>query len=289
MRVTRLARRAVRNAFFSRGFRLFGLRFARDYLRFARRAARQWGHTGANVVELVGIRLAYPNQSHALYLVHEIFVDAIYAFRAPGTAPRIIDCGANIGVSVAFFKARFPRATIVAIEADSATFEYLQSNVATNGWRDVELINAAVAREEGTLTFYAHPSDPGSVTASLNPAWGGAVRHPVRAMRLSSIVTEPVDFLKLDVEGAEYDVLADLIETGAIHRIREMILECHDLPERPRGRDELIEQLEGAGLRVDVLLIEAEKRLALLRARHRDSGVQSGPKRVPRTSRTTSA
>ena len=36
---------AFLNAFFSPGFRLFGLRFSRDYLRFAWRAARHWGST----------------------------------------------------------------------------------------------------------------------------------------------------------------------------------------------------------------------------------------------------
>ncbi len=72
--------RAFRNAFLSPGFRLFGLRFSRDYLRFAWRAARRWGSIEPGSLSFLGYRLDYFNQSHALFLVHEIFVNAAYSF-----------------------------------------------------------------------------------------------------------------------------------------------------------------------------------------------------------------
>ena len=49
--------RALRHAFFSRGFRLFGLRFSRDYLRFVWHAGRHWGDTGAGVLKMLGYRV----------------------------------------------------------------------------------------------------------------------------------------------------------------------------------------------------------------------------------------
>ncbi|WP_144033539.1 hypothetical protein [Sphingomonas guangdongensis] len=49
-----------------------------------------------------------------------IFLEEIYRFVTRSTAPVIIDCGANTGVSVAYFKRTYPDASITAVEADPA-------------------------------------------------------------------------------------------------------------------------------------------------------------------------
>ena len=54
---------------------------------------------------------------------------------------------------------------------------------------------------------------------------GDTVRVP--AVRLSRYVTKPVDFLKLDVEGSELPVLRDLVSSGTIAQIRQMVIEFH--------------------------------------------------------------
>src|SRR5262245_32712479 len=75
VRTIRHGARAIRNAFFSPGHRLFGLSFSRDYLRFAWRA-RQMQEAGPGSLDVAGFRVAYPNQAYALFLLHEIFVNA---------------------------------------------------------------------------------------------------------------------------------------------------------------------------------------------------------------------
>lgn len=242
---------AVRNAFLSPGARLFGLRFSIDYLRMALRVARRWGQTAPGEMQLLGFRMPYSNQGYAFVLLHELFVHTAYAFPR-STRPRIIDCGANIGWSVAFFKAYAPDATIVAIEPEPSTFGWLQRLVAINDMRDVELLQAAVAGREGTVTVYTAPNDLGSITTSIDPAWGGSQALPVRALRLSSLVDGPIDFVKIDVEGAEYEVVDDLAATGRLALIRGMVIECHDLEGRPGARAALVAQLERAGMRVTV-------------------------------------
>jgi hypothetical protein len=54
---------------------------------------------------------------------------------------------------------------------------------------------------------------------------GEAIRVP--AVRLSRFVAQPVDFLKLDVEGSELPVLRDLVSSGTIGQIRQMVIEFH--------------------------------------------------------------
>ena len=125
--------RAFRHAFLSNGFRLFGLRSSRDYLRFVWHAGRHWGDAGAGVLKMLGYRIDNFNQSHALFLVHEIFADGTYAFTSRAVCPRIVDCGANIGLSVIFFKALHPGANIVAFEPEPVTFARLKETMDRNG------------------------------------------------------------------------------------------------------------------------------------------------------------
>jgi FkbM family methyltransferase len=268
------AARAARNAFFSPGFRIFGLPFARDYLRIARYAANHWGSTAPGEMQMLGYRVPYPNHSHALLLVHEVFVNASYAFsRRP--RPRIVDCGANIGMSVVFFKAYAPDARITAIEAEPGTFKHLQRTIETNAFADVELVHAAVGATQGPVTLYAHASNSGDVTASVHAQWGGSIAEHVPGIRLSSLIQEPIDFLKVDIEGAEYDVIADLADARVLPLVREMLIECHSIEGAPDARSELIGRLRDSGMEVRVAGDNAAARTSIVHGTLRRSGVHS--------------
>ena len=247
--VTRTAR-ALRNAFLSRGCRLFGPGFARDYLRFAWRA-RRMNSIGPGSLDIAGFRIDYANQSHALFLLHEIFVNAAYEFRAATERPRIIDAGANIGMAVLFFKALYPAAEIMAFEPDAQAFGLLSRAIASNRLTGVAAEQAAVTEHGGSVAFYSDPANPASIAASVDPGWGGPVREEVRALRLSDRITSPVDFLKLDIEGAEYGVVRDLVTTGKIMLVREAVIEYHHLPDQPGGLDQMIRSLTACGFTIE--------------------------------------
>jgi FkbM family methyltransferase len=255
---------ALRNAFLSTGARRFGWRFSRDYLRIAFAAARAWGSAAPGEFRILGFRVPYPNRSHALFLVHEIFVNGAYAFTPGSMSPRIVDCGANVGMAILFFKACWPEATIVAIEPDPVAFSYLQRLVEINNLRDVQLVNCAAAGEDGVALLYRDVRDEGGITSSLNASCGGADTQEVRVIRLSSLIDAPVDFLKLDIEGAEYGVIEDLARAEALKHIREAAIECHELSDDRGARQRLLAQLEASGMHVS--LEETGERMSLMRA-----------------------
>jgi FkbM family methyltransferase len=259
--------RALRNAFFSPGRRLFGPRFSWDYLRLAWRAARSWGASGEGTIDFLGCRLDYSNQSHAVFLVHEIFVNAAYVFDSPNPRPRVLDCGANIGVAVLFFKKFRPDAYVIAFEPDPTAFAHLVRTIQVNGLRCVQAENVAVSEKEGVVAFYGDASDPGSLTSSLKPSWGGDARQEVRAVRLSTWIREPIDFLKLDVEGSEYGVIRDLIDTNAIRWVREAAIEYHELDAKPDAVSRMTRALRASGFEVRVTAADAQHRIGMIRAR----------------------
>lgn len=70
-------------------------------------------------------------------------------------------------------------------------------------------------------------------------------QYEVPCMRLRDYLHEPVDFLKMNIEGAEYEVLAD--SEDRLRQIREMVIEYHHLPEQPRSLHQILELLHRQG------------------------------------------
>ena len=106
-----------------------------------------------------GFRVVFAHQEEFDNLCREIFGDGAYRFDCRRAAPRIVDCGAHIGLSVLYFKRRWPRAQITAFEPSPDTFALLERNLGSNGLADVELVNAAITASGDATSFYV-PRDP---------------------------------------------------------------------------------------------------------------------------------
>jgi FkbM family methyltransferase len=109
----------------------------------------------------------------------------------------------NIGMSVIWFKQRYPRARITVFEADPQTADLLEENVRALGLTSVTVVRAAVSDAAGKVSFVPEGSLVGDGPGVL-----------VDAVRLSDLITEPVDYLKVDIEGSEFGVLKDLCAMG---------------------------------------------------------------------------
>lgn len=149
----------------------------------------------------------------------EIFTDGIYDFTTERKRPFIVDCGANIGLSVIRTKMCHPLSDILTFEADPAIFATLRSNLAVLGLGDIEAECAAVATFDGHARFCIEGAEGGHL------AKDGQIEVP--AVRLSKRLNRHVDLLKLDIEGAEWDVLMDVIDSDAIRNVQNLIVEFH--------------------------------------------------------------
>lgn len=127
----------------------------------------------------------------------------------------VIDVGANHGYyTVLFADLVGPDGLVAAIEPHPRTAELLRRSVDVNGFSGRVTVTemAASAEDGGSLVFHAPPTEPKN--ARVVP--GGDLSHPehvkVKAGRIDSIVKrwDRVDFVKIDVEGAEEAALAGL-------------------------------------------------------------------------------
>ena len=175
---------------------------------------------------------------------HDIFVTGSLAFETANPAPRILDCGANVGLASLFFKRHYPAARITAFEADPAIAALLAHNVRANGAGDVEVVAAAVWTSAGEVDFQADGMDAGAVASVSGDRSSPAVRVPT--VRLADqLARERVDLLKLDIEGAESDVLPDC--AGALEHVNAILLEVHEFDPGQRRCPALLQLLTRAG------------------------------------------
>jgi FkbM family methyltransferase len=172
----------------------------------------------------------------------EIFQQEIYRFDAASHAPVIVDCGANYGVSVVYFKQIFPDAKVIAVEADPEVFALLEWNVAEHDLADVTLIKKVVAAQAGEVEFHREGADAGRIHFMAGAK--EVLRLPTIA--LDELLTQSVDFLKIDIEGAETEVLA---ASRRLDRARQLMVEYHSFTDSPQELPRLLNTLSEAGFR----------------------------------------
>jgi FkbM family methyltransferase len=183
----------------------------------------------------------------------EIFQREIYAFDAERSDPYIIDCGANVGQAVTYWKKRFPAARIHAFEPDLDVYKTLAWNCAQRDFDAVELGRAAVWVHENGIVFHAKGADAGTVVVPEEPRTSRIEADPeytVPTVRLRDYLDVAVDLLKMDIEGAETEVLLDCAD--GLHRVRRLFVEYHSYVNQEQRIDELLALLREAGFRVHI-------------------------------------
>lgn len=188
-------------------------------------------------VKITDFQVNYLNFNLLKYLFGEIFIKNEYLFRTNAIKPQIIDCGSNIGMSVLFFALVYPECSIIAFEPDECTFLVLQENVSQNNLENVSLHMKALSNHEGTVDFYFDHENPGRLTMSTIKERMPKEKKEVLSTRLSNYIEGEVDFLKLDVEGSETEVIEDLQRENKIRLINQMAIEYHHHVEK--GKDNL--------------------------------------------------
>jgi FkbM family methyltransferase len=183
-------------------------------------------------IELLGFRLNYVDLLTVAPQWEDTFVNKLHAFHSVETSPRIIDCGANVGIVTLYYKRAFPAARVTAFEADPDIAQALALNVSDNKLSEVDVVAAAVWIENGEVSFAKEGSDSGSVDTEYHGTESPRVTVP--AIRLRDFLSreDKVDLLKLDIEGAEHRVLADA--EPELHRVMALALELHEFDARNR-------------------------------------------------------
>lgn len=190
---------------------------------------------------LFGKPLRYADSSSYYFMHEEIFTQKAYEFATDNPAPRIIDGGANIGLATIYFKRHFPEARLTAFEADPEIASILKSNLMTQEIYGVDVREAALWSAAGNISFTAEGADGGMIGPQSSKS------RKVPALPLSQFLDEPIDFLKLDIEGAEFEVLSSCrSKLGSVHKA---FIEYHSRSSDSQELPELLTLLKESGFR----------------------------------------
>jgi FkbM family methyltransferase len=196
-------------------------------------------------VKLKQKELVIPDAASFLSAYKEIFLKQIYKFKADNTSPKILDLGANIGLSIIFFQELYPNAEIVALEADPKVFSYLQSNINSQDYPNVKLLNKAVWCENSLLNFTSEGADSGQIDY-------GSHNHntvEVEAVDIAELLSnQEFDFIKMDIEGAEEFVLPRC--KGLLDSVNHLFIEYHSKVEQKQNLNEILNLLSQEGFRL---------------------------------------
>jgi FkbM family methyltransferase len=187
----------------------------------------------------------YKRPYELLHSYKEIFEKEIYCFSSVIDDPLIVDCGANIGLSVIYFKNIYPKSRLLAFEPDESNFEILKLNVQKNSLTNIDLFQSAVWTSNGEITFESKESEASHVSE-------GGSGNKVNSIRLRDVLEAypKIDFLKMDIEGAEYQVMPDIHDM--LPRVKNLFLEYHGKAEETYKLKELLGELSAHGFSVYV-------------------------------------
>jgi FkbM family methyltransferase len=198
----------------------------------------------AGPVEVDGLRLTMPEHLRGTYLwrQHEPRTrELLESLLKPGSV--MVDVGANIGYHSLYAARRVgPEGRVYAVEADRTNLELLRRNIAENRLGKVVEVLPVAAGAEHRLRRFQRRGDSGHHGFYAHPTEETVEEVEVEEVPLDDLLSGPVDVVKVDVEGAEGEVLRGLGQVLAKSPGATLILEWNpplaaggqDLEELPR-------------------------------------------------------
>ena len=190
--------------------------------------------TPRNQIDLkTGLSIVSPMEEPLIYLFEEIWVGHAYTPPDFNVEPgdTVVDIGANIGVFSMWAAARAQRVRVISLEPSPGMFHCLQQNLSRNGLHQVIAVQAACGGHNGTAVLYSRGFEGGNSLYSRDIA--GSVFRPltrVEVLTLDEVFrryqVETCSLLKLDCEGAEYEILFKASE-ATLRNVRRVSMEYH--------------------------------------------------------------
>ena len=121
-------------------------------------------------------------------------------------------------------------------------FQFSKKNISLRKYDNVTLINKAVSNKKGKVKFFSEGADGGRIY-NMSKHKGSS---EVETICLDDIIEDEIDFLKMDIEGSESDVICSLKK---INKIKEIFIEYHSFADKTQSLDELLSCLKENGFR----------------------------------------
>jgi len=165
-----------------------------------------------------GKDIYYRTGTSDMVLIYEILLkkgfEAEYYLSKDLNPKVIVDIGSNIGISAVFFANLFPDAKIYTFEPLSLNYDLLVKN--TKEYKNIECFNVGLGSEDGSFSIYISDEDSDNYGGAsiVNNISENSKEYKCQVRSVKNIFKElniqNIDFLKIDTEGAEYDIMTSM-------------------------------------------------------------------------------
>lgn len=204
-----------------------------------------WKTARIGLIEPAVINIRKNSTDH--YTVHEIVVRDDYLLRDTNLKGDVIDIGANIGVFSVYCAALFPKSRIFSYEPVPENYSALVTN--TQKFRNVKTFRSLVLGKKGSGKIFISDENEGKHSILDNSGKEIIAKSTTLKDIFSKNKIKSADLVKMDVEGAEYDILYNT-EDEVLSKIKRIHMEYHDSEENT-GRT-LADFLRAKGFEVKI-------------------------------------
>lgn len=160
------------------------------------------------------------NETSSQFIFKEIWIREVYRPQIDVKMNRVVDLGANVGLTSWFwlYHQAMPQWHL-ALEPDPETFSVLKRNLP-----ELDARQQAVGPETGEWRQF-ETGYPDSVNRRFDAAGQGIA---VNVVAFKALLAEPVDLVKMDVEGAEWAIFSDVLtQVDILEKVRYWMVEFH--------------------------------------------------------------
>jgi FkbM family methyltransferase len=203
-----------------------------------------------------GVTITCPNRPGARVPVYEIFAEDCYRLdwwlgpllHQPVVA---VDIGGHVGTFTCRLASLNPKAQIMAFEPSPTTSGFLQRNVDLNGFSERVTVHQRAVAATGGETMLFEDNEGGSglngLVASGHDAAGARPVQTITFDEIAELAPGPIDIVKIDCEGGEYDVVLGS-SAESWKSVQRVVMEYH--PVAGHSWDELRDRFAEWGLQV---------------------------------------
>lgn len=187
-----------------------------------------------------------------IWVIKETCLDEDYLWSVTKLNPdwNVVDVGAGLGDFTVYAAKHCPGGMILAYEPLPESFNLLQRNLALNGIANVQPFNLATAETSHSLVLEEVEREAVSTRFLAKKSSGREIAAVKLEHILDSLPNGICDFMKIDCEGCEFDLILNS-PPEILHRVKRISMEYHDEITPNSGLD-LIEHLTSLGYNVQI-------------------------------------